>query len=184
MKKLILLIILIVIGFFAYQMIKRDDAIPYQRSQDENGAPVSSSQPNPTNATITFDDGPVSFSSGRFERELDTPGFFEEFAILDKIVYGDLNNDKKDDSAFFVTRYGGGSGTFIYVAGFVSGPVSYRGSNAIFIGDRIIPQDININNGVLRISYLDREADAPFSTEPTVLRFKELIYQGNELVER
>lgn len=184
MKKLLLLIILIIIGFFSYQAIKRDDAIPYQRSQDKSGAPVSSSQPDPRNANIRFDDGQVNFSNGRFERELETPGFFEEFTILDKIVYGDLNGDQKTDSAFFVTRYGGGSGTFIFVASFISGPVGYRGSNAIFIGDRIIPQDITIANGVLKVSYLDRRDDEPFSAEPTILKFKDLIHTTSGLVER
>ena len=99
---------------------------------------------------------------------------------MDKFAYGDINADNKNDIVLFLARYGGGSGIFIYLAAFVSGPVTYKGSNTVFIGDRVSPQSISVKNDVVTVKYLDRKEGEAFAAEPTVLISKQFIFNNGE----
>jgi len=145
----------------------------------------SGQHPDPSNATFNFEDGPITLSAGKSEKAV-VPGstMIEETIILDKFAYGDINSDDKEDVALFLARYGAGSGTFIYLAGFVSGPVTYRGSNVIFIGDRISPQSVSINGNTIIVEYLGRAFDEPFTAEPTILTTKQFTYKSGEFQEK
>ncbi len=108
----------------------------------------------------------------------------EETTILDAKGSGDINNDGKQDAVVLLSQSGAGSGIFIYAAAYVSGPLNYKGSNAVFIGDRISPQSVSISNGIITIHYLDRKPDEPYAADPTIPTTKQLIYQNGELVEK
>ena len=184
MKKIVIFIIIIGVAFFFF--FTRDDSSPAEQvetpAENENG----SFRPDPSNAIFIFDDGPITLSAGRNERAVPTgSAFVEETVLLDKYAYGDINADGKTDTALFLVRFGAGSGTFIYLAAFVSGPVTYRGSKTIFIGDRISPQSISINNNsIVQVDYLDRGPDESFADVPTVPISKQFIYRGGEFQER
>ena len=134
---------------------------------------------DPSNATFTFDGEAVTLSNGKSEEAV-APGsaLVEETLLLDKFAYGDINADGKEDTVLLLTRYGAGSGVFIYLAGFVSGPVTYRGTEAIFIGDRVTPESISINGSTVTVKYLDRKSDEAFAAEPTVLTSKQFVYKN------
>ena len=182
MRKIIIIIILVGVTVLFYAM--RNDF-----SVNDTGTSVVSEngvfRPDPSNATFTFDDGLITLSAGRNERSL-TPGSArtEETVLMDEFAYGDINRDGKDDTLLLLARYGAGSGTFIYVAAFVSGPVTYRGSRTFFIGDRIAPQSISINGETVIVKYLDRGPDEALAAEPTVQMSKQFIYKNGELVEK
>ena len=182
MKKIVFAVVIVgvIIGYF----VIRDSY-----STDKTGTPVISENgvfhPDPSNATFTFDDEAITLSAGRNERSI-APGsaLVEETILLDKFAYGDINADGKEDTVLFLARYGAGSGTFIYLAAFVSGPVTYRGSEAVFIGDRIAPQSISISGGNVTVEYLDRGADEALAAEPTVATSKRFVYRIGEFQER
>ena len=142
-------------------------------------------RPDPSNATFTIDDEEITLSAGHNERNI-APGsaLVEETVLLDQFAYGDLNADGKEDAVFFLARYGGGSGTFVYVGAFVSGPVNYKGTQTVFIGDRIVPQSISISGGIVTVTYLDRKAEEALSAEPTILESKQFVYRNGEFQER
>ena len=104
--------------------------------------------------------------------------------LLDKFAYGDINADGKEDAIVFLARYGSGSGTFIYLAAFVSGPVTYRGTRVTYLGDRISPQSISINEGIVTVKYLDRRLDEALAVEPTVRMTKEFTFEDGGFQER
>lgn len=108
----------------------------------------------------------------------------ENATLLEEKAYGDLNNDIKEDTVVFLAESGGGSGIFIYAAAYVSGPVNYKATDAVFLGDRVSPQSISVKNGMATITYLDRKPDEPLAAEPTVPASKSFIYKDGELVER
>jgi hypothetical protein len=178
------IIIIIVIGAIVILYTMRDNS-PIDNAEKTTTGENSNFQPNPSNATFLIDGESITLSAGRNERIV-APGsvMTEETVALDKFAYGDINLDGKSDTVLLLARYGGGSGIFIYAAAFVSGPVTYRGSNAIFIGDRIDPQSISINNGVVTVNYLDRGPQEAFSTEPTIPASKQFAYKNGEFVER
>ncbi len=182
MKKIIVIIVILIGAVVLFYTLRNN-------ASNETGTPVVDKngvfRPDPSNATFTFYDGPITLSAGRNEREI-APGsaFTEETILMDKFAYGDINADVKEDTILLLARYGAGSGTFIYVATFVSGPVTYRGSGAIYIGDRISPQSISINGGIVTVEYLDREIDESLAVEPTVPTSKQFVYRNGEFQER
>ena len=184
MKKVtltILILIAIMIVYFLIQSYSPTGNQNQTQTMVENGT----FKPDPSNATFTFSDGPVTLSAGKSEKAI-TPGSaaIEEIVVVDKFAYGDINNDKKNDTALLLARYGAGSATFIYVAAFVSGPLNYKGSQTVLIGDRIAPQSISIDNSVITVNYLDRGPDEAFTTEPTISISKQFIWKDGGLEEK
>jgi len=178
MKKLFTIILILIAVFGLYFFFTRDTSVnlPGQSNPNETG---SSFRPDPSNATYIFDDGSITLSSGS---RVTSSG--EEVSVLEERAYGDLNGDGKEDVALLLSRFGGGSGVFISAGAYISGPVNYRGTNTIFLGDRVSPQSITISNGVITVNYLERSEDEPFSAEPTIPASKQLMLQNGELVER
>ncbi|OHA92167.1 MAG: hypothetical protein A3D49_01300 [Candidatus Zambryskibacteria bacterium RIFCSPHIGHO2_02_FULL_43_37] len=161
MKKIVILVLIVIAA--AVFFFTRDNNV---QAPTENQNTGSNFRPDPSGATFTG---------------LELGG---EVTLLQERGYGDINSDSKVDTATFLAESGGGSGVFIYAAAYVSGPVNYKGSNAVFLGDRISPQKISITSGVITISYLDRKPDEPFAAEPTVPVSKQFIYKNGELVEK
>ncbi len=177
MKKLLVLIIVLLLAILGYQFLSG-------RSETTTGKPETANtttvKPDASSASFSFDGEIVTLSKGKGVGG----DAGEETSLLDETAYGDLNNDSKEDTAVLLARSGGGSGVFVYVAAYVSGPVNYKGSNGVFLGDRIAPQSVSISNGVLTIKYLDRKEDEPFAAEPTVSVTKQFVYRNGELQEK
>jgi hypothetical protein len=144
----------------------------------------TTSKPDLSNGTFTFEDIKVTLQKGSAETSLpDNPVISQTTTLTDKIAYGDLNNDNKEDAAALFVQEGAGTGVFMYVAAYVSGTVRYNGSNAIFIGDRINPQSISIDNEVIKVTYLDRKEGEPFTKAPSEQNTKSFIFVNGELKE-
>ncbi|OGI90411.1 hypothetical protein A2911_00260 [Candidatus Nomurabacteria bacterium RIFCSPLOWO2_01_FULL_40_15] len=162
MKKLIVLIILAAAALFFFLFLRGDSK---KTINDITLNQNESFRPDPSNATFSDIDG--------------------EATILPERAYGDVNGDEKIDAIVLLAESGGGSGVFIYAAAYVSGLVNYKGTNAVFIGDRIAPQSVSVSsNGVVTVKYLDRKEDEPFAAEPTVPASKQFVFKNGELVER
>jgi heat shock protein HslJ len=85
----------------------------------------------------------------------------------------DFNSDGRMDIAFVLTQDTGGSGTFYYAVAAINTPDGYKGSNAVFLGDRIAPQATRMNSengrvGVIEVAYVDRNEGEDFSVIPSV----------------
>ncbi len=96
------------------------------------------------------------------------------FAIETKLfgneVNYDFNSDGRVDTAFILTQNTGGSGTFYYLVVALDTPEGYKGSEAMFIGDRIAPQTTNIKDGLIVVNYADRNPGEPFTTKPSLVK--------------
>jgi hypothetical protein len=183
MKKAVILVIIIGAIALLYFVNNRSTEIALNSdSIGENG----SSHPDPSNATFMFDDGPITLSAGTATRSIEGSSVLTEDVSLwgSFLAYGDINDDKKEDAAVIITRTSGGSGFFIYVAPFFSKTGSYKGGNAVFLGDRIAPKDISIKNGIITVEYLDRAEREPMAAEPTIPATKHFVMQSGTLVER
>ena len=180
MKKLFLVIVIIVVGLGYFALRDgTDEAVPNVPIVDDGF------RPDPSNATFIFDEGPVTLEKGIREVEV-APGsaMKEETLLTDFVGYGDVNKDGKNDAVAILVQSGGASGVFIYLAGYVSGPVTYKGTNAIFLGDRITPKSVSISNEIITVNYLDRKESEPFTAEPTVPVARNFQYQGGTLIEK
>ncbi len=180
MKKLIIIVLVIIVGIGVWYFVsgKLDSNIIETAS-------TPTSRPDASNATFIFDDGPITLKKGLNEQEIaPNSAVVQETTLTDTTEYGDINGDKKDDAVVVLMQTSGGSGVFIYLAAYVSGPVNYKGTNAIFIGDRIEPQSVSIKNSLVTLNYLDRKTNEPFSSKPTISMTQQFTYKNGELVKK
>lgn len=181
MKTFLALVLVIVVGFGIYYVVHTHSTTVV--------APVkiipATPHPDPSNATFQFEDGPVTLNNGSETSSIGANDELQtETDLTDFVAYGDINNDSKTDTAVLLEQTSSGTGVFYNVAAYVSGVVSYNGSNAIFLGDRIIPKTITIKNGIITVTYLDRTSSEAMTDDPTLLVTKTFVYTDGELVEK
>lgn len=123
---------------------------------------------DPQNATYIIDGQSVALVNGKAQVSA-APGSAEQVttSIFGEPAVGDLNGDGKADAAVILVQAPGGSGTFYYVAVALDVASGTEGTNAIFLGDRIAPQNISIANGKILVDYADRNPGEPMSTPPS-----------------
>ena len=121
------------------------------------------------NATYRIEKQAFRLINGRSEVQA-APGSAIKITtvVFGKPAYGDLNHDGQEDAALFLVHDPGGSGTFYYVAAAIAAGGSYRGTNAVFIGDRVSPRTIQIRDGVIVAEFDDRSPDQPMAAAPSI----------------
>lgn len=178
----IIFVVLVILGIWYLYNQSIGTPIPTNTVVTSNQTAVT--HPDPSNATFDFEDGPITLKNGTNEKNIDPSGASVlETMLTDVIGYGDINNDKKDDAVVAIVQDGASSGVFIYIAAYVSAPLNYKGTNALFVGDRIEPKTITIKNGLITFTYLDRKNGEPMSADPTVITTKTYKYSNGLLVE-
>ena len=149
---------------------------------DASTAPAS----DPMNASYRLEGESVHLRHGRAATGFEAGAASQrKTRVLGEPVVGDLDGeDGKDDVALILVSDAGGSGSFYYaaVARHVSG--GYRGSNAVWLGDRIVVRDIAIRNGLLIVRYLDRRSDDPMVVPPVLARTMVLSLENGRLTLR
>ncbi len=144
----------------------------------------SGSPADPRNAIYTLEGRPVPLYDGRHEAEA-APGSAAKVAtsVFGEPAFGDLDGDGAEDAALLLVQDPGGSGTFYYVAASISEKGRYRGTEAVFLGDRIAPRRIGIRNGVVVVEYADRRPGEPMAAPASVGTTKSLILRDGRLAE-
>lgn len=61
-----------------------------------------------------------------------------------------------EDAAVWLLHQPGGTGSVLYMAVALNIGRRYVGTNAVFVGDRIVPQVMCIRNSVLSVTYIGR----------------------------
>lgn len=139
---------------------------------------------DPSNVTYTIEGQSITLVDGVAEI-LVAP---DSSAKLVTKVFGsptmrDLNGDGKTDAVVTLTQNAGGSGTFYYVAAAINTESGAQGTNAIFLGDRISPQSIQILGSQIVVNYLDRDSGEAMTVKPSVGVSKYVVLDGLTLSE-
>jgi len=142
---------------------------------------------NLKNGTYYIDGQSITLVNGIAEIEM-APGSASKQVtrFFGNEVEIDLNADGLMDSAFLLQQENGGSGTFYYVAAALKTKNGYLGTNAIFIGDRIAPQSVNIDPGNpsrFIVNFADRNDKEPISSPPTMNVSKTFKLENGSLIE-
>jgi len=149
-------------------------------------------QPAPPSAAADYKDiayeiegRPVTLVNGVSEAQA-APGSASKIVTryLGNEATGDLDGDGALDIAFLLTQSRGGSGTFYYVVVALRTTNGYSGTNAVLLGDRIVPQTTLINGSELIVTFSDRKAGDPMTTSPSVAVSKYFKVVGGKLVLR
>ena len=178
-KSVLTIIVIAAVAFGAYYVIKNVDNTVSLKTQNDEGLPN-----NPLNATFLIEDKPIKLTNGKAEQE-SAPGSVSKIltSIFGETLYGDLNDDGKDDAAMILVHQTGGNGTFYYAVVAINNDGYYRGTNAVFLGDRISPQNEEIRNGILMANYADRKPGEAMVIDPSVGVTKYMSLKGDELVQ-
>jgi hypothetical protein len=137
---------------------------------------------DPLNAYYLIDNKTIKLENGLYEKDIENSSAKEMIKILGNPTIGDLNDDGiQDDAAVILTQDSGGSGTFYYVAAAIKNSYGYKGSNTVFLGDRITIDKVNIKKGLIEITYLDRAEQDLMSDKPSVQKTISLKVEGNVL---
>ena len=148
-------IIILVAGWGAYQ---------FSFTDNEAGLRI-----DPKDGMYVIDGTAIALKDGYSEKET-APGSASKIITryFGNEVRADIDGDGVEDSAFLLTQEGGGSGTFFYVAAFLSIKEGFSGTNAVLLGDRIAPQNTEFRNGMIIVNYAERKPGEPFSAKPSV----------------
>jgi len=197
----VVIVILIVVGYFAYQnkqtqdMIKQVTGIAIKGSSDNSNIESDSEMvkvtptpiPNtgnsghvakdPQNATYKIEGKEVQLVNGKSADGNTT--------MFDTPTVGDLNGDGSNDAGVILVVTENGSGTFYYSAAALNNTSSYTydGTNAIILGDRIAPQSKDIQNEIYTVNFAERAEGEPMTTQPSIGVSKYFKINGNTLVE-
>jgi hypothetical protein len=138
----------------------------------------------PLDAVYSVDGKGIRLNGGRAE-EVSAPGSAGKTvtSVFGKPVYGDLDGDGDEDAALILVRSPGGSGTFFYAAASVNEKGSCRGTNAVFLGDRISPQGLMIQKGLILANYAVRRPGQAMTVLPSEGRTTCLKLVGGILEE-
>ena len=139
-----------------------------------------SMQPHPAalqNLTITIDGEKFTLSNGVAEND-SAPGSAGKntVRIVGDPVAADITGTGTPVAALLIRHEPGGSGAFYYAVVAIQDTESYRATNALPLGDRILPQIVEATNGRFVYRFLDREADQSMADAPTLERAVSVLF--------
>ena len=162
----ILMIVLILVCVALYMGISQGPQGPRENIE------LPPSPNSPKNATYRIDDREITLTDGYASIELATDSASRlETRIEGDPYIADLNEDGYTDSVLILTQNGGGSGTFYYVAvAFADGENAFQGSNALYLGDRIVVDNVTFADGVITVAYTSHSDEQAMTDEPDTKR--------------
>jgi heat shock protein HslJ len=134
----------------------------------QHATPVPPAAFDPANATYTFDGRPITLVNGRAFEAASGSEVAVTTTMFGQPVSGDLNGDGMNDAVVMLVRDTGGTGTFYYVAADINQAGLNQGTNAIVLGDRIAPQNVETSSGQVIANYADRNPGEPMTTPPSL----------------
>jgi hypothetical protein len=137
---------------------------------------------DPLNTVYTVEGNKIALHNGRSEIAIrpDTATRARTF-ITGNPVAADLDRDGDTDAVAILVHDPGGSGTFYYAAAALNENGRYQGTNAVLLGDRIVPGVVAVRDGVVELTYFDRASDTPMSSEPSLTKRSHLIIDNGIL---
>ena len=85
------------------------------------------------------------------------------FTLQDRVARGDLDGDGDEDVAAHIVERSAGTGTFHYVVPVIDEAGTAVARSPILVGDRVVMDDIWVQDGLIGVSLFDRGLDEPFT---------------------
>jgi heat shock protein HslJ len=149
--------------------------IRFNYSDSNGGTPVTGDMPSsvtandPKDIAYMIDGESIPLRGGTYAREA-APGSAsqETFTLFGEPTLVDLDGDGDLDAVSYLNKNSGGTGVFFYVVAAVNTNGTYKGTNAMFLGDRIAPQNINVDEGNAVANFAERKPGEAFTVQPSV----------------
>lgn len=138
------------------------------------------------NSSYMLEKESITLVNGVFEKKAaPNSSAVNKTQVWEQPIIGDLNADGIDDAAICLINTPGGSGTFYYIAAAIkdSNTKNYKGTNAVFLGDRIQLSKISIENNIITVVYNKAEAGKAITAAPSVTVSKKFKVENGLLKE-
>ena len=163
--------VLLVVGTFLFAVVAAVAIAGFIRFNFTDGGDMLPAKPPAavTDLTVTIDKQKFSLSNGVAEIAA-APGSAGKntIRVVGEPVMGDADGDGDRDAALLIQNDPGGSGTFYYAVVAINSGGVYRASNALLLGDRIEPQNIEFTDGRFAYTFAERRAGEPMVARPSV----------------
>jgi len=140
---------------------------------------------DPENCTYRIESRPVTLVNG-VSKEVPAPG--SPIKITTRILLtgdkGYLNDDEYPDIPVVLLQTTVGSGSFFYAAAALGTSHGMRGTGAVWAGDRILPQAIEVDTQSMVFHYADRYPWESYATAPSVARSRSFLVEDGQLREK
>jgi len=124
---------------------------------------------DPLNTTYLIEEEEFALVDGFAEKDgAPDSATKNKVSIFGEPVFGDVDKDGDDDAVVILVNNPGGSGTFYYAAIAANIDGVYKGTDAIFLGDRIAPQTHYIEDNRAKVNYAVRALEDDFSVQPSI----------------
>jgi hypothetical protein len=174
---ILLFLIIIGLGLIATQKYWTEPLANFILKQ--KGEQIYIATNNVFNMTLAISGKNYTLVDGKYEKEIPNSTSKETITVFGQPAYGDLNGDNIKDAAMLITQNSGGSGTFFYVVEAININGTFKGTNAMLLGDRIAPQNLKIENGRALVNFAERKANEPFTTPPSIGKSVYIQYDKN-----
>lgn len=131
--------------------------------------PCNTTNPTVFDVTVLVEGKAVQLQDGKAQVET-VPGSasVDMYRIFGEPVYGDVSGDGVMDAVYYLVKETGGSGMFFYAVFTVGSESGYMSKEAVFLGDRIAPQNIYIEDGLAVANFADRKPGESFAVQPSI----------------
>ncbi|KKP31826.1 MAG: hypothetical protein A2312_01080 [Candidatus Staskawiczbacteria bacterium RIFOXYB2_FULL_32_9] len=178
-----IIVVVLILSYFAYKYYAENLVQMYAT---ENLEQKIITVVDPLNTTYSFDGRLIRLVNGKAQINI-ASGLAEkiEVSVFGVPIFEDLNNDGVKDASLILVYAQGGSGIFYFIASALKDVENNLtiGTNAIYLGDRIMPQSVLVDSGKITANYLDRKKDEPFSTQPSINVSRYFLLSEKTLVE-
>jgi len=144
------------------------------------------SMADPRNSTYVIDGQDYVLVDGKAE----VSQFPDAVSVVSVALWGDpvvadVDHDGDRDLVQVLTYNGGGSGTFYYLSGLITGQnVLTSAVPAVLLGDRIAMQGVVADElGIVTVRYAERHDDEPMTVAPSVGVTKRFVFDSGVFQE-
>lgn len=85
------------------------------------------------------------------------------YVLQNRVAQGDLDDDGFEDVVAHITMSSSGSGVFHLLVPVIDDGMGGAAKQPVLVGDRIVMEGIEVHDGLVRVSLLDREPEEPFT---------------------
>lgn len=96
---------------------------------------------------------------------------------------GDIDSNGLEDKGIVLVQDSGGTGSFYYLSLALQDQDGYKSTNSVFLGDRIVPQNINLIKDFLVFNYMDRSTEEPMNISPNQAQSRNFKFIDGNLKE-
>lgn len=174
---LLFVFVLVVIALSIFAIVRMQNYEPMMDVPIDGTENIT--QVDPLNMTYNVDGQVFTLVDGKAEVSIPESTTKNSLYLFGQPVSADFDTDGDTDQALWLMNDAGGTGKFYYAVLVMNDGLGGKPTNAMFLGDRIAPQSVAIEEGRAVYNFAERKPGEPMTTEPSVGKSVWVHYDKN-----